>query len=128
MKPTVQPGSKARDQNWGSGTNCGSGKQPKGNAGPVTDSASCSHLFGFTALHSASQVGKCIKRFHLISSREDNQKGNIMKPVMEMAGAYPVEIKASRHGPGLSLFKKILLGFSAQHPVKALGREFWTTS
>lgn len=93
----------------------------------MTDSASCPHLFGFTALHCASKVGKCIKQPRPISGKEANQKENIMKPVMEMAGAYPVEIKASRHEPGLLLYKT-LLGFSAQHPEKALEREFWTTS
>lgn len=93
----------------------------------MTDSASCYHLFGFTALRSASEVGKCIKQSHPISGKEGNQKENIMKPVMEMAGAYPVEIKASRHEPRLPLYK-ILLGFSVQHPEKVLGREFWTTS
>lgn len=105
----------------------GSRKQPKGNSGPVTDSASCPHLFGFMALHAASQVGKCIKQSHPISGQEDTQKETTMKPVMEMAGAYPAEIKASRREPGLPLYK-ILLGFSTQHPEKVLGREFWTTS
>jgi hypothetical protein len=46
-----------------------------------------------------------MKRFHLIASREADQKENIMKLVMEMAGVYPVEIKASRHEPGLSLLQ-----------------------
>lgn len=83
-------------------------KQPKGNSGPVTDSAPCPHLFGFTALQAASQVGKCIKQSHPISGQEDSQKETTMKPVMEMAGAYPAEIKASRHEPGLPLYKILL--------------------
>lgn len=130
MEPTKQPGSEVKDQSfrtqhklWKQETAQKKLRLPS----PVTDSAPCAHLFRFTALHSASKVGKCIKQSHLISGREDNQKENIMKLVMETAGAYPVEIKASRHEPGLPLYK-ILLGFSAQHTEKALGREFWTTS